>query len=296
MIGADEHQGEPAEAVRLAGLLPPGVALAAAGAGSRLPLPASEAARAADLPRDRAREFTAGRWCAHRALERLGCPESAIGTGRGGEPCWPAGFTGSITHKSGLAVAVAAAEPQAIGIDLEHAAPLHPAVRRRVLLPAEPDLPPGFPVPAPVAERIAFSVKEAYYKWHTVAHGGTYRPGFADVRVRLEVAGRLLAEPTSGAPPAAGAWVCGPSWILAAVWAAAAAGRPALAAVPRPASGPARRPVVQPAGPWSSPPVSPCATPSRWPWSPSRQGCATSAAAGCGSGASHRVSGRAACR
>lgn len=230
MISEDRRQGELAEAARLTDLLPPGVALVTAGPGSRLPLPASEAARAAGLPRDRAREFIAGRWCAHRALERLGCPESAIGTGQRGEPRWPAGFTGSITHKSGLAVAVAATESKAIGIDLEHAAALPPAVRCRVLLPAEPDLPPGFPVPAPVAERIVFSVKEAYYKWHTVAHDGTYRPGFADVRVRLETTGRLLAESASGAPPAVGAWACGRRWILAAVWAATATGLPALAA------------------------------------------------------------------
>jgi 4'-phosphopantetheinyl transferase EntD len=230
-MGTDRRAAYLAEAACLAGLLPPGVVLAAlAGPGDALPLPSAEAARAAGLPRGRAGEFTAGRWCAHRALERLGCPEAAIGAGRYGEPSWPEGFTGSITHKPGAAVAVAAAAPEAIGIDLEHTAALPPAIRGQVLLPAEPDLPPGFPLPALVAERIVFCAKEAYYKWHDSAHGGTRRPGFADVRVRLEADGPradgwLHAEPASasasGVPPAVGGWVCGPRWILAAVWAAA---------------------------------------------------------------------------
>jgi 4'-phosphopantetheinyl transferase EntD len=215
--------GELAEAADLAALLPPGVTLTALDSPGRwLPLPAGEVTRAAGLPRDRAREFAAGRWCAHRALERLGCPEAAIGSGQRGEPCWPDGYTGSITHKSGAAVAAAAVPPRAIGVDLEHTAALHPAVRYRVLLPAEPDLPPGFPVPAPVAERIVFSAKEAYYKWHFTAYGGPSRPGFADVRVRLLADGRLRAEPASALPPAVGAWTCGPRWILTAVWDAGA--------------------------------------------------------------------------
>jgi 4'-phosphopantetheinyl transferase EntD len=249
---ADDCLVEMAEAAGLAGLLPSGVVLVALiGPGERLPLPSGEATAAEGLPRGRAGEFIAGRWCAHRALERLGCPEVAIGSGLHGEPCWPQGFTGSITHKPGTAVAVAARE--AIGVDLEPAAALPMAVRHKVMLPAEPDLPPGFPVSTAVAERIVFSAKEAYYKWHSSAHPGDRRPGFADVRVRLRAdgrpnagncprtpgesgtrgwpragwlpaSGRLLAEPASGMPPAVGAWVCGPRWILAAVWAATGPG------------------------------------------------------------------------
>jgi 4'-phosphopantetheinyl transferase EntD len=226
----EHRQEELAEAAVLAGLLPPGAVLAAmVGPAEDLRLPAAEEARAAGLPLGRAGEFTAGRWCAHRALERLGCQEAVIGSGRHGEPCWPEGFTGSITHKTGAAVAVAAAVPEAIGIDLEHAAALPWPVRRLVLLPAEPGLPRRFPVAAPVAERIVFSAKEAYYKWHHSAHGGLRRPGFADVRISLRAgdrppagwrpaSGRLRAEPASAVPPAVGAWVCGPCWILAAVW------------------------------------------------------------------------------
>jgi 4'-phosphopantetheinyl transferase EntD len=238
--GPGGRTAELAEAAWLAALLPSGAALAAlAGPAEPLPLPPGEADRAAGLPRGRAGEFAAGRWCAHRALERLGRAEAEIGSGRHGEPCWPAGFTGSISHKPGAAVAVAAAAPGAIGIDLEDAVALPPGVRRLVLLPAEPALVPGFPVPEPVAERVVFSAKEAYYKWHGSAHGRARRPGFPDVRIRLRAgqddygqhdcagypgyaAGPLRAEPApaSGLPPASGAWVCGPRWILTAVWAA----------------------------------------------------------------------------
>ena len=222
-----------AEAACLAGLLPPGVTLAAlAGPGDSLPLPPAEAARAASLPAGRAAEFAAGRWCAHRALERLGCPEGDIDTGRQGEPRWPEGYGGSITHKLGGAVAVAALAPAAIGVDLEDAMPLPGAVRHLVLLPAEPDLVPGFPVPALVAERIVFSAKEAYYKWHS-QHDGTRRPGFTDVRIRLRADGRQPASgslravpvPGSGLPAASGGWVCGQRWIVTAVWTDLAARR-----------------------------------------------------------------------
>jgi len=220
MTATGGGQDTLAEAGRLAELLPPGAVLAAlAGPGERLPLPPAEAARAARLPPGRAAQFAAGRWCAHRALERLGCPEDDIGTGYRGEPRWPDGYRGSITHKPGGAVAVAAPAPAAIGVDLEDAGPLPSAVRRLVLLPAEPDLPPGFPVPGVVAERIVFSAKEAYYKWHG-QHDETRRPGFADVRIRLQADGRLRASPApgTGLPAALGGWVCGPRWIVTAIW------------------------------------------------------------------------------
>src|SRR5215469_6693525 len=102
---AGDRLVEMAEAADLAGLLPSGVVLVAlVGRGESLPLPPAEARTAECLPRGRAAEFMAGRWCAHRALERLGCPEVVIGSGLHGEPCWPEGFTGSITHKPGTAV------------------------------------------------------------------------------------------------------------------------------------------------------------------------------------------------
>ena len=75
--------------------------------------------RTAD-PRRRA-EFTAGRACARTALARLGLPAAPVLAGRAGEPRWPAGVTGSITHCAGYrACAVArTADLAALGIDAE---------------------------------------------------------------------------------------------------------------------------------------------------------------------------------
>jgi enterobactin synthetase component D / holo-[acyl-carrier protein] synthase len=73
--------------------------------------PAEEAlVRTAD-PRRQA-EFTAGRACARTALARLGLPATPVLTGRAGEPRWPAGVTGSVTHCAGYrACAVAFPDP-----------------------------------------------------------------------------------------------------------------------------------------------------------------------------------------
>src|SRR6516225_8640665 len=82
--------------------------------------PAEEPAVRTAGPRRRA-EFTAGRRCAREALARLGLPAAPVLAGRAGEPRWPAGVTGSITHCAGYrACAVArTADVTALGIDAE---------------------------------------------------------------------------------------------------------------------------------------------------------------------------------
>jgi 4'-phosphopantetheinyl transferase EntD len=69
----------------------------------------------------RRREFTTARACARRALARLEVPVQPIPAGPRGEPLWPAGVVGSITHTQGYrACALARAEDfLAIGIDAE---------------------------------------------------------------------------------------------------------------------------------------------------------------------------------
>ena len=62
-------------------------------------------------------EFHAGRECARAALRELGV-EAEVGVGAAGEPVWPAGICGSITHAAGRARAVATRRP-GIGIDVE---------------------------------------------------------------------------------------------------------------------------------------------------------------------------------
>lgn len=77
------------------------------------------------MPKRRA-QFAAGRVCARRALARLGEPTGAIGAGTRGEPLWPAGIVGSITHCRGYCAAAVgrAAAVATIGIDAEPHDPL----------------------------------------------------------------------------------------------------------------------------------------------------------------------------
>lgn len=71
-------------------------------------------------------DFAAGRVAARRALEGLGLRSAEILRGPGGEPRWPTGVVGSITHSSGLAMAVVGRieETAGVGLDLEHRRPV----------------------------------------------------------------------------------------------------------------------------------------------------------------------------
>lgn len=119
-----ERTSQPPPYGLIARILPSAVVAAesvddrpAAGAGL---FPTEELAMRTAGPRRRA-EFAAGRSCARIALARLGIPAVAILPGSAGQPQWPAGVTGSITHCPGYqACAVAwAADMPAIGIDAE---------------------------------------------------------------------------------------------------------------------------------------------------------------------------------
>ena len=172
-----ESVGRPAGLI--AGLLPPAVASAestgspAAAAPGLLPAEA-EAVRTAG-PRRRA-EFAAGRSCARAALATLGVAAGPILPGPAGQPLWPAGVTGSITHCAGYqACAVArAADVAAIGID------------------AEPDA----PLPAGLIERIATAPELAWISRHVAV---TALPPAA----RVGAAAWAPAAPPPAAPPSA---------------------------------------------------------------------------------------------
>jgi 4'-phosphopantetheinyl transferase EntD len=115
-------------------------------------------------------ERRVARRCAREALHELGArPEL-----RKGEASihWPNGVVGSISHKSGLCVAVVAhrADARTIGVDLEDATPaLSPATRRR-LLGGRNDRPVScMTYVGSQADwaRVVFSAKEATYKaWY----------------------------------------------------------------------------------------------------------------------------------
>jgi 4'-phosphopantetheinyl transferase EntD len=93
------------EAVSAVSLQPVAAALEPFGLGSDL-FPEEEALLAAASIGRRA-EFRAGRRCARRALETVGCSPRPLLRGRFGQPLWPSGFFGSISHDGRFAAAIA---------------------------------------------------------------------------------------------------------------------------------------------------------------------------------------------
>jgi 4'-phosphopantetheinyl transferase EntD len=87
----------------------------------------------------RQREFATVRVCARRALAAVGFPPAPLLRGPRGEPLWPHGVVGSMTHCAGYyAAAVArATDVRAIGIDAEPHDRLPDGVLEAIALPAE---------------------------------------------------------------------------------------------------------------------------------------------------------------
>lgn len=112
-------------------------------------------------------DFLAGRTCAERALHRAGLAmPAAIGTGSHGEPLWPPGFRGSISHGDGLAIAIVARESRAGGLGVDVQTRIEPGVaaeiRGRIATPEE------LALCAPAMDdawlTLVFSAKESLFK------------------------------------------------------------------------------------------------------------------------------------
>ncbi len=116
----------------------------------------------------RRREFSTGRICAHSALRQLGYPASAILRGARGEPLWPEGVVGSITHCDGYRAAAVARSNKilTVGIDAEPHAQLPEGVLEQIVrteeLAALRRL--GSEEPQLHWDRLLFSAKESVYK------------------------------------------------------------------------------------------------------------------------------------
>jgi 4'-phosphopantetheinyl transferase EntD len=69
----------------------------------------------------RQNDFSTGRHCARKALERFGINDTEILTGEAKEPIWPEGVIGSISHSKKLtgAIVAKANDIAAIGLDIE---------------------------------------------------------------------------------------------------------------------------------------------------------------------------------
>jgi enterobactin synthetase component D / holo-[acyl-carrier protein] synthase len=168
----------------------------------------------------RRREFAGGRDCAHRALARLGAPAGPVLAGARGEPVWPAGVVGSITHCRGYrACAVAPAiDLAALGIDAEPHEPLPRGLVERVAGVAEREAVAELArAESAIAwDRLLFSAKESAYKaWYPLAER---RLGFEDAVLSIDpVGGTFAARLLVPGPRLAGAEVRGfdGRWLVA---------------------------------------------------------------------------------
>jgi len=136
----------------------------------------------------RRREFTTARVCAREALTRLGYPERAIPSGPRGEPVWPAGVVGSITHCDGYRACAVAREEDllSIGVDAEPDEPLPGGLLEDIALPEERERLHQLSREAPGVhwDRLLFSIKESVYKaWFPLAERWL---GFEDAMVSID--------------------------------------------------------------------------------------------------------------
>ena len=188
-------------------LLPSAVAVAEADGGEDgATLFAAEREAVARAVEKRRREFAGGRACAHRALERLGVGAGAIPSGAKGEPLWPEGVVGSITHCDGYrACAVArAADLLTLAIDAEPHRPLPERLVGDVAREEERAWLRELARSAPDThwDKLLFSAKESVYKaWFPLAERWlgfedaslTVDPERREFRARLLVPGPVVA-------------------------------------------------------------------------------------------------------
>jgi 4'-phosphopantetheinyl transferase EntD len=177
-------------------LLPKAVAVAEAfGDGDDAELLPAEVEIVSRAVEKRRAEFTTGRACARRALGQLGFPPGPILAGERGEPLWPAGAIGSITHCDGYRAAAAApaGEVMALGIDAEPNLPLPDGLLGDI---ARPEERPGLAElarsnPSVHWDRLLFSAKESVYKaWFPLA--GRWL-GFEDATLTIDRRGEAFS-------------------------------------------------------------------------------------------------------
>lgn len=174
-------------------------------------------------------EFATARACARAALRRLGHPECAIPVGPRGEPRWPPGVVGSITHCAGYRAGAVASQADllALGIDAEPNEPLPERIAAEVASEEELASIRRLAHAAPDVrwDRLLFSAKEAVYKaWFPLTHD---RLGFDDAVLSIDAGTRTFsarlrvskARLPSGEEPRAltGKWAVADGLILTAV-------------------------------------------------------------------------------
>ena len=134
----------------------------------------------------RRNEFITVRYCARQALVGLGMEPVPILKGEKGEPCWPEGVVGSLTHCEGFRGAAVGRreEVRSVGIDAEPHDVQPRGVLDAISLPVERQelrtLPPDVHW-----DRVLFCAKEATYKaWFPLTRRWL---GFEDAHIVFDV-------------------------------------------------------------------------------------------------------------
>jgi 4'-phosphopantetheinyl transferase EntD len=134
----------------------------------------------------RRNEFITVRYCARLALGELGFPPVPILKGDKGEPCWPDGVVGSLTHCAGYRGAVVGrgGAVRSVGVDAEPHDVLPDGVLDAISLPAERSEIAALPAGVHW-DRTLFCAKEATYKvWFPLTKRWL---GFEDAHITFDI-------------------------------------------------------------------------------------------------------------
>ena len=144
---------------------------------------------------ERIAERTAGLDAARQAFDLAGATGlEVLGHEADGRARWPEGWTGSISHAGGVAVAAVTptAERRGIGIDIEEVGALDPTDAELVLDPSERAAVAAAADPAALATLI-WSAKEAAFKAWSNAGGGMAGIDPVEIHVEIDPASRLVS-------------------------------------------------------------------------------------------------------
>ena len=138
----------------------------------------------------RQREFTAGRTCARGAMAGLAVAGCAILVGRRGQPLWPPGVLGSITHTDWYCGAAVARTIDfiALGIDAEPNTPLNDGVVHLICTETEKDWCRQRSHPGILRAKLLFCAKESLFKAAYPLLG--VDPGHLNVEISVDLNAR----------------------------------------------------------------------------------------------------------
>jgi 4'-phosphopantetheinyl transferase EntD len=153
---------------RLQALFPAGaVAVEMQGPGDPSMLYPGEAEHLGKSVPKRVQEFSAGRLCARLAMAAFGIVDFELRVAPDRQPVWPVSLVGSISHTTGLCIAVVAEKNRlsAIGVDCEVVGHVGADLLTTICTPREALWVDALPEPERLsAAALIFSAKEAFYK------------------------------------------------------------------------------------------------------------------------------------